>query len=115
MRSEKQKGGEVILFQAEDGKTRLEVHLDHDTVWLSQDQLSKLFQRERSVITKHLGNLFREEELDKKSNVQNMHIANSDRPVVFYNLDVIISIGYRLSGEIQARHPISPMGHQSIT
>jgi prophage maintenance system killer protein len=99
MRSEKQNGGEVILFQAEDGKTRLEVHLDHDTVWLSQDQLSKLFQRERSVITKHLGNLFREEELDKKSNVQNMHIATSDRPVVFYNLDVIISVGYRVKSK----------------
>lgn len=92
-------GGEVVLFQAEDGKTRLEVQLDRETVWLSQEQMADLFNRERSVITKHLGKVFREGELGRESNVQKMHIANSDKPVVFYNLDVIISIGYRVKSQ----------------
>lgn len=99
MKTEEHGSGEFVLFQAEDGKTCLEVQLEHETVWLTQDQISKLFDRERSVITKHLGNVFREGELDKKSNVQNMHIANSDRPVAFYNLDVIISVGYRVKSK----------------
>jgi prophage maintenance system killer protein len=89
-------GDEVVLFRTEDGKTSLDVRLDHETVWLTQDQMANLFDRERSVITKHLGNVFREGELERKSNVQNMHIANSDKPVAFYNLDVIISVGYRV-------------------
>ena len=81
---------EIVIYQVEEGQTTLEVQLEKDTVWLNQAQMAELFGRERSVITKHLGNVFREGELNKKSNVQNMHIANSDRPVAFYNLDVII-------------------------
>lgn len=70
----------IVLYQADNGQTQLEVKLEKDTVWLSQAQMGDLFARERSVITKHLGNIFREGELDKKSNVQNMHIAcKSDR------------------------------------
>lgn len=96
MKAEGHGSGEVVLFQTDDGKTRLEVQLDHETVWLTQDQMARLFNRERSVITKHLGNLFREGELDKQCNVQNMHIPFSDKPVAHYNLDVIISVGYRV-------------------
>ena len=59
--------------------------------------MSELFQIDVSGITKHINNIFNENELDEKSNVQNMHIANSDRPVKFYNLDVIISVGYRVN------------------
>jgi len=66
--------------------------------------MAELFGRERSVITKHLRNVFREGELDKKSNVQKMHIANSDKPIVFYNLDVIISVGYRVKSQRGTRH-----------
>jgi hypothetical protein len=86
----------VVLYQTEDGRIRLDVRLESETVWLRQDQMSVLFGRERSVITKHLRNVFAEEELDEKSNVQILHIAGSDKPVKFYNLDVIISIGYRV-------------------
>ena len=86
----------VLIYQADDGKIRLEVQLDHETVWLTQGQMAELFDRERSVITKHLGNVFRERELEKKCNVQNMHIAHSDKSVAFYNLDVVISVGYRV-------------------
>jgi hypothetical protein len=89
-------GGEIQVYEAADGGVRVEVRLERETVWLTQEQMSRLFGRERSVITRHLGNIFREGELDHKSNVQNIHIAGSDKPVKFYNLDVIISVGYRV-------------------
>ena len=92
-------GGEIIFYRAPDGSTSLEVHLDHETVWLSQAQMGELFGRERSVITKHIRNVFNEGELDEKSNVQNMHFAHSDKPIAFYNLDVIISVGYRVKSQ----------------
>jgi hypothetical protein len=72
------------------------LRLMQDTVWLRQEQMSQLFGRERSVITKHLRNVFGERELVEDGNVQNLHIAGSDKPVKFYNLDVIISVGYRV-------------------
>jgi prophage maintenance system killer protein len=84
--------GEVILY-----KNRVEVRLDRETVWLTQKDLSDLFGTERSVITKHVRNIFKTRELEEKSNVQKMRIANSDKPVKFYNLDVIISVGYRVN------------------
>ncbi len=87
---------EIIIYQTEDGQTKIRTRLENETVWLTQDQISVLFQRERSVITKHIQNVFREGELDEKSNVQNLHISGSDRPVKLYNLDVIISVGYRV-------------------
>ncbi len=89
----------IIIYQSVDGKAALEVRLEQETVWLRQKQIAELFGRERSVITRHINNVFREDELEKKSNVQNMHIANSDKPVAFYNLDVIISVGYRVKSQ----------------
>jgi hypothetical protein len=86
----------LLMYQTEDGLTKIEVTVAGDTVWLTQAQMAALFQRERSVITKHISNIFNEGELDEKSNVQNLHIANSDKPVTYYNLDVIISVGYRV-------------------
>jgi prophage maintenance system killer protein len=93
---EQQALDQVILFQAADGQVSLVVRLEADTVWLSQAQMAELFGRERSVITRHVGNVFREGELPEKSNVHFLHIAGADRPVGFYNLDVIISVGYRV-------------------
>ena len=87
---------EIIIYQTEDGQTKIQTRLEDETVWLTQEQIGDLFQRERSVITKHIGNIFKERELDEKSNVQILHISGSDRPVKFYNLDVIISVGYRV-------------------
>ena len=86
----------ILIYQAEDGKIKIETRLENETVWLTQEQMAQLFQRERSVITKHLKNIFEEQELDEKSNVQILHISGSDRPIKFYNLDVIISVGYRV-------------------
>ncbi|MBR4820871.1 virulence RhuM family protein [bacterium] len=86
---------EIIIYQP-DETIRLDVRLENETVWLSQAQMCELFQRERSVITKHIGLIFKENECDKKSNVQNLHIAFSDKPIKLYSLDVIISVGYRV-------------------
>jgi len=88
--------GKIILYQSGDGHTSMDVHLKDETVWLTQAQMEKLFQRDQSVISRHMNNIFKEGELQRRSNMQKMHIANSDKPVAFYNLDVIISVGYRV-------------------
>ncbi|MDP2112528.1 MAG: virulence RhuM family protein [Bacteroidota bacterium] len=87
---------EILIYQTEDGKTKIQTRLEHETVWLTQEQIVVLFQRDQSVISRHINNVFKEGELVKESNMQKMHIANSDKPVLFYNLDVIISVGYRV-------------------
>ena len=87
---------EIIMYQTEDGLTKIDVRMENETVWLTQAQMAELFQRERSGITKHIKNVFAEGEVDEKSNVKNVHIANSDKPVAYYSLDVIISVGYRV-------------------
>jgi len=91
--------GEVLIYRAKDGQAKLEVNLRDETVWLTQKQIAELFGIERSVITKHLRNIFKTEELEEKSNVQKMHIANSDKPVSFYNLNMILSVGYRANSK----------------
>jgi len=89
----------VILYQSPDGTTSLDVRLDHETVWLNQAQMVSLFDRDQSVISRHLRNVFNEGELDEESNMQKMHFAISDKPVVLYSLDVIISVGYRVKSQ----------------
>ena len=86
---------DILVYQGDAG-VAMTVKTDGETVWLTQEQMCQLFGRERSVITKHIRNIFKEGELDEKSNVQSLHIANSDKPVKFYNLDVVISVGYRV-------------------
>ena len=88
---------EIILF--EDQNVKLEVNMRDETVWLTQEQMAKLFGKDRTVITRHINNIFKDGELEEKSNVQKMHFANSDRPVSLYNLDVIISVGYRVKSQ----------------
>ena len=90
---------EIILYTATDNQTQIDVQFEKDTVWLNQEQLVTLFQRDQSVISRHIRNVFKEGELDEKSNMQKMHIANSDKPVAYYNLDVIISVGYRVKSK----------------
>ena len=85
---------ELAIYQTANGA--YEVRVQGQSVWLNQEQISTLFGRERSVVTKHLRNVFSEGELEGKSNVQILHIAGSDKPVKFYSLDVIISVGYRV-------------------
>ncbi len=90
---------QIEIYTTRDNETKVEVRFEKETVWLSQEQLTLLFQRDQSVISRHINNVFKEGELDKKSNMQKMHIANSDKPVAFYNLDVIISVGYRVKSK----------------
>jgi prophage maintenance system killer protein len=88
-----------VLYQAPDGSVKLDVRLERDTIRLSQKQMALLFDTERSVITKHLRNIFQSGELEEKSNVQKMHIPGSDKPVAFYSLDAILSVGYRVNSK----------------
>ncbi|MFN9321426.1 MAG: virulence RhuM family protein, partial [Chitinophagales bacterium] len=90
---------EIIVYRPNELAEHIEVRIDEEkeTVWLTQGQIAELFQRDRTVITRHIRNIFATEELDEKSNVQKMHITNSDKPVVYYNLDVILSVGYRVN------------------
>ena len=87
---------EIVLFETKDKEISLRVPIIGETVWLTQTQMTDLFHVDRSVITRHINNVFKENELRKESNVQKMHIANSDKPVHFYSLEVIISVGYRV-------------------
>lgn len=88
---------EIILFENQDVK--LEVNVKDETVWLTQEQMVNLFGRDQSVISRHIKNIFKEKELDEESNMQKLHIANSDKPITLYNLDVIISVGYRVKSQ----------------
>ena len=93
---------DVILYKADDGRVKLEVHLDQETVWLTQDQMADLFGRERSVITKHVRNVFKEGELEEASvRAKFAHTAADGKTyqVQGYNLDVIISVGYRVKSK----------------
>ena len=88
---------EIILF--ENQNVKLEVNMRDETVWLTQAQMAKLFGKDRTVIGRHINNIFKEQELEEKSNVQKMHFPNSDKYVSLYNLDVIISVGYRVKSQ----------------
>lgn len=96
---ENQNKSQIILYQTEDGKTKLEVRLENETVWLTQDQMAELFAKGRSTITEHIQNVFKEGELDEKSVCREFRRTGSDGKeyvVKHYNLDVIISVGYRV-------------------
>ncbi|NOR46777.1 MAG: hypothetical protein GQ533_01840 [Methanosarcinaceae archaeon] len=87
-----------LLYTGNDGDVNVEVFLKDETIWLTQKAIGDLFGKERSVITKHLKNIFASGELEEKSNVQKiMHFNHSDKPIKFYNLDAIISVGYRVN------------------
>ncbi len=90
---------DFLLYNDASGEVKINVLLINDDLWLTQELIAELFGRNRSVITKHINNIFNDNELDEKSNVQKMHIANSDKPVKIYNLNVIIAVGYRVSSK----------------
>ena len=93
---------QIVVYQPNE-TVRLDVRLENETVWLTQAQLCELFQRDVSVISRHIKNIFSEGELEKESNLHFLQIANSDRPVALYSLDVIISVGYRVKSVIGTR------------
>lgn len=89
----KQKG--IVIYQAKSGAIELKGDFSRETIWATQAQIAKVFEIERSVVTKHIGNILKSSEVSAKSNVQKMHIANSDKPVAFYSLDIVLAVGYR--------------------
>ena len=91
---------EIVLFETEDKAVRLEVPIESETVWLTQDQMSELFDTARSSIAYHIGNIFKEKELDRDTSVEIFdRSSNASRPPKYYNLDVIISVGYRVKSK----------------
>ena len=91
--------GEIVMYQP-DETIRLEVRMEDETVWLTQAQMAELFQRDQSVIARHISNVFKEEELTKESNMHILHNTLSKyKPTTLYNLDVIISVGYRVKSK----------------
>jgi hypothetical protein len=87
----------MIIYN--NGEIELDVSVDSETVWLTQKQILQLFQKDQSVISRHINKIFQDDEVDEKSNMQKMHIANSDKPVNFYSLDVVLAVGYRTSSK----------------
>ncbi len=104
--------GDVLLYQTEDGLTRIDVKLVNETVWLSLNQIAELFQRDKSVISRHISNIFAEGELSalatvaKFATVQNEGNRSIEREIDYYNLDAIISVGYRVKSHRGTRFSI---------
>ncbi len=86
----------IEIYRSQDGSVQLNVKLENESVWLSANQMAMLFDRDAKTIRKHINNVFADGELEKESNTHFLRVANSDKPVPFYNLDVIISVGYRV-------------------
>lgn len=93
------KENELVIFETEDSVIKLTVPIEDETVWLTQAQMTELFERDVSTISRHITNIFSTNEVDKKSNLHFLQIANSDKPVAYYSLDVIISVGYRVKSQ----------------
>lgn len=93
----------IVIYQTENGKTKLDVHLQEQTIWLSLDKISSLFQKNKSTISRHIKNIFLSEELDRESVVANFATTAKDGKIYqvdYYNLDMIISVGYRVNSKI---------------
>lgn len=89
----------IVIYQTQDGKTSIDVKLEQDTVWLTANQMSLLFDKDEKTIRKHINNVFKEEEVDKDNNTQKMRVVGVKQSVAFYTLDVIISVGYRVNSK----------------
>ena len=89
----------IIIYRTKDGRTQVDVRLEKDTVWLTANQMALLFDREESNVRRHIINVFKEGELERENNVHFLHVNGVKKPVPFYNLDVIISVGYRVKSK----------------
>ena len=88
---------EFLLYKNPNGDIKIDVFLQNETIWLPQNKIAQLFDVHRTVVTKHIKNIFGSNELEEKSNVQKMHFSHSDKPIHYYNLDIIIAVGYRVN------------------
>ncbi|HUC82025.1 MAG TPA: virulence protein RhuM/Fic/DOC family protein [Flavisolibacter sp.] len=97
--------GEIIIYQTKDGRSQLEVHLEAESIWLSQNQMAELFDKSKKTVSEHIANIFKEEELSPLSTVRNFRTVQKEgnrqveREIDYYNLDVIISVGYRVKSQ----------------
>jgi prophage maintenance system killer protein len=89
----------IAIYQTKDGQLSVNVKIENETVWLSANQMAALFDRDEKTVRKHINNVFAEGELIRESNTHFLRVANSDKPVAFYTLDVIISVGYRVKSQ----------------
>jgi len=90
----------IIIYQAKNGAIELRGDFTHETIWATQEQIVRLFNIDQSVVSRHIKNIFKDGEIEEKRNMQKMHIANSDKPVIFYSLDVVLGVGYRTNSKI---------------
>lgn len=92
--------GEMLIYQTEDGLTKIDVNMQDETVWLTQEEMSELFQKAKSTINEHIKNIYSEGELQKESTMRKFGISEfSTKPTNYYNLDVVISVGYRVKSQ----------------
>ncbi len=94
------KNDDTIVYQTKTGAIQLRSDVKDDTIWASQADIVDLFGVDQSVVSRHIRNIFRDGEVTQKSNMQKMHIANSDKPVTFYSLDIILAVGYRTNSQV---------------
>jgi prophage maintenance system killer protein len=113
----KKNHNDLIIYQTKSGALQLRGDFSRETVWATQAQIVDLFDISQSVVSRHIKNVFTDGEVEQKSNMQNMHIANSDKPVVLYSLDVILSVGYRTNSKlaIEFRQWATKILNQHIT
>jgi prophage antirepressor-like protein len=107
----------LAIYQAKNGAIELKTDSKADTIWANQKQIANIFNKDQSVISRHIKNILSDEEVEEKSNMQKMHIANFDKPVLYYSLDIILSVGYRanLSKAIDFRKWATKTLKQHIT
>lgn len=98
-------GNNIVIYQTANGETAIDVKLEHDTVWLSANQMSTLFDRDEKTVRKHINNVFSEKELVKENNTHFLRVEGVKQPVAFYSLDVIISVGYRVKSQRSTLFP----------
>lgn len=86
---------DIIIFEGEKGSVTLNADFENDTIWATQEQIVSVFGLDQSVVSRHISKIFNDDEVDKESNMHTVHIANSDKPVKVYSLDVILAVGFR--------------------
>lgn len=91
---------ELIIYETPNGKLDIQLDLENETIWLDREKIAQLYNIHRSGVSRHIQNIFEDGEVDEKSNVQKMHIANSDKPVEYFSLDIILAVGYRTNSAI---------------
>ena len=93
----------ALIYQAKNGALELRGDFTHETIWATQGEILQIFDIDQSVVSRHIRNIFKDGEVEEKNNMQKMHIANSDKPVILYSLDIILAVGYRVNSAMAIR------------